>query len=151
MHGFQAWFLGRVYGQRGSFRQRPSEVASALLAHPSITVEHRLKRFDHSKLFIVDDEAVALGSMNVGDNHHHEWVEIMVEVEGAEHVSRLREHLTGADDFDPSRGIDFLVHTRRAGRNRVCPMVHHRLGCSRPRALPHRREAYLGDRRSPRR
>jgi cardiolipin synthase len=148
IRGFQAWFLGAVYRAPGSFKQRPNPLAERILAHKHITVEHRRKRFDHSKLYIVDDRFVALGSMGIGDNHRHEWIDLMVEVEGEEHVTRLRERMSGHDEFDPSRGIDYLVHSREAHRKRSCPMISHRLALiDAAQSALTVEMAYLGDRR----
>src|SRR5262245_6714743 len=127
IRGFQAWFLGAVYRAPGSFKQKPNALAERILAHPKITVEHKRKRFDHSKLYIFDDRYLALGSMGIGDNHRHEWLDVMIEAEGEEHIARLRERMVGHDEFDPSRGIDFLVHSREAHRKKSCPMISHRL------------------------
>ncbi len=125
--GFQAWFLGLVYRAPGSFKQRPNALSAQMLAHPNIQVEHLRKRFDHSKVYIVDDRYLMLGSMGIGDNHRHDWIDVMVEAEGADHVARLRERMAGHDEFDPSRGLDFLVHSREAHRAKSCPMISHRL------------------------
>src|SRR5580704_2798146 len=127
IRGIQAWFLGAVYRAPGSFKQRPNPLAERILAHPKITVEHMRKRFDHSKIYIVDDRYLALGSMGIGDNHRNEWLDVMIEAEGPEHVARLRERMAGHDEFDPSRGLDFLVHSREAHRKKSCPMISHRL------------------------
>jgi cardiolipin synthase len=127
VRGFQAWFLGAVYRAPGSFKQKPNALAQRILEHDNITVEHMRKRFDHSKLYIIDDRYLATGSMGIGDNHRHEWVDVMVEAEGEEHVARLRERMLGHDEFDPSRGLDFLVHSREAHRKKSCPMITHRL------------------------
>ncbi|HEU4615425.1 MAG TPA: phosphatidylserine/phosphatidylglycerophosphate/cardiolipin synthase family protein [Kofleriaceae bacterium] len=127
IRGFQAWFLGAVYRAPGSFKQKPNALAQRILEHGNITVEHMRKRFDHSKLYIIDDRYIATGSMGIGDNHRHEWIDVMVEAEGEEHVARLRERMLGHDEFDPSRGLDFLVHSREAHRKKSCPMISHRL------------------------
>jgi cardiolipin synthase len=127
IRGFQAWFLGAIYRAPGSFKQRPNELSERILAHPNISVEHQRKRFDHSKVYIIDDRSIILGSMGIGDNHRHDWIDVMVEAEGATHVARLRERMAGLDEFDPSRGLDFLVHSREAHRKRSCPMISHRL------------------------
>lgn len=127
IRGFQAWFLGAVYRAPGSFKQKPNPLAQRILAHENITVEHMRKRFDHSKLYIIDDRILALGSMGIGDNHRHEWFDVMIEAEGEGHVRRLRERMLGHDEFDPTRGIDFLVHSREAHRKKSCPMISHRL------------------------
>lgn len=148
IRGLQAWVLGAVYRAPGSFKQKPNPLAERILAHGNITVEHQRKRFDHSKLYIIDDRILALGSMGIGDNHRHDWIDLMVEAEGAEHVARLRERMAGHDEFDPSRGLDFLVHSREAHRKRSCPMISHRLALIDLATESLTIEmAYLGDRR----
>jgi phosphatidylserine/phosphatidylglycerophosphate/cardiolipin synthase-like enzyme len=146
VHGFQAWFLGAVFRIKGSFRQKPNPLAQAILDHGKIRVEHLRKRFDHSKVYTVDDAWMCLGSMGIGDNHRHDWVDLMVELDGAAHVQRLRQRMAGDDEFDPSRGIDFLVHSREAHRPKTCPMLTHRLALidSAKTALTVEM-AYLGD------
>jgi cardiolipin synthase A/B len=148
VRGLQAWLLGRVYRWPGSFKQKANPVAEAMLHHRNITVEHRRKRFDHSKLFTIDDDTLILGSMGIGDNHRDDWVDLMIELDGADHVARLRDRMAGEDEFDPSRGIDFLVHSREAYRPRTCPMLTHRLALidSAREALTIEM-AYMGDRR----
>ena len=148
MRGFQAWFLGAVYRAPGSFKQKPNELSQRVLAHPNIDVQHLRKRFDHSKVYIVDDRYLILGSMGVGDNHRHDWFDLMVEVEGPEHVARLRERMAGHDEFDPSRGVDFLVHSREAHRRHTCPMISHRLALIDSARVSLTVEmAYMNDRR----
>ncbi|HEX7701452.1 MAG TPA: phosphatidylserine/phosphatidylglycerophosphate/cardiolipin synthase family protein [Kofleriaceae bacterium] len=148
VRGIQAWFLGAVYRAPGSFKQRPNQLAERILNHDKITVEHMRKRFDHSKIYIVDDRYLALGSMGIGDNHRHDWIDLMVEAEGEQHVERLRERMSGMDEFDPSRGLDFLVHSREAHRKKSCPMISHRLALiDAARESLTVEMAYLGDNR----
>jgi cardiolipin synthase len=148
IRGLQAWFLGAVYRAPGSFKQKPNALAQRILSHGNIRVEHQRKRFDHSKVYIVDDRFVALGSMGIGDNHRNEWIDVMIEAEGPEHVARLRERMAGHDEFDPSRGLDFLVHSREAHRKRSCPMISHRLALMDAAQTSLTIEmAYFGDRR----
>jgi len=148
IRGFQAWFLGAIYRAPGSFKQRPNELARHILAHSNISVEHERKRFDHSKVYVIDDRSIILGSMGIGDNHRHDWLDVMVEAEGREHVARLRERMAGLDEFDPSRGLDFLVHSREAHRKKSCPMISHRLALIDAAARSITVEmAYFSDRR----
>src|SRR5438105_3780722 len=58
IRGIQAWFLAAVYRAPGSFKQRPNALSAQILAHPNIIAEHQRKRFDHSKVYIVDDRYV---------------------------------------------------------------------------------------------
>lgn len=145
---FQAWFLSRIYGAKGRPLLEPNPVAAAILDHPNIVVEHAKKRFDHSKLFIFDEQRIILGSMGIGDDHRHHNLEMAVMVDGDGHVNRLRQSLGGEVLFDANRAIDFLVHSRDVHPIRVCPMLLHRLELinSAQESLMILM-AYLGDRR----
>ncbi len=145
---FQAWFLRQVYAGPAKIRPRRNPVSDAILTHPNINVEHAKKRFDHSKLFIFDEETIVLGSMGIGDDHRHDNVEMAVELRGRDHVLRLREMLAGESSFDPERAVDFLVHTRDVRPAKICPMLLHRLGLidAATESLVILM-AYLGDRR----
>lgn len=148
VRGFQAWFLGAVYKAKGSFRQRPNPLAQAIIDHANIEVRHRRKRFDHSKVFLVDDDYVILGSMGIGDNHHTDWVDVMVETRGNEHVERLRARMRDEADFDPERRIDFLVHSREVHPKGTCPMIDERIALIDSAETSVVVEmAYLGDKR----
>jgi cardiolipin synthase len=142
----QAWFLGTMYKARGSARQKPNPLAAQILAHPNIRVTSRHKRFDHAKLFAFDDRVLVLGSMGIGNSHHGEWVDVMVELEGETHLARLEERLAGEVEFDPARKIDFLVHSHDIHPKRSCPMLGERLALidSAQRSLVIEM-AYLGD------
>ncbi|RMH44730.1 MAG: phosphatidylserine/phosphatidylglycerophosphate/cardiolipin synthase family protein [Deltaproteobacteria bacterium] len=158
---FQAWVLGAAYRrpadqrrpsralrrrQQRRPRQRPNPLVVDLLAHPNVVIDHQRKRFDHSKLFIFDDECLILGSMGIGDEHRNEWLDIMIELEGAEHVLRLRQRMAGTVEFDRSRGIDFLVHNRAAHARKTCPMLAQRLALiDSARESLVVKMAYLGD------
>lgn len=144
----QAWILRALTGSQGTGKQHPNPLAEEILQHPNITVDHQRKRFDHSKLFVFDGRLITLGSMGIGDNHLNEWVDVMVELEGAEHVERLEQRVAGAVDFDPDRDIDFLVHNRQTAKKRHCPMLDQRLALiEAARESVTIEMAYLGDRR----
>ncbi|MEM9490680.1 MAG: phosphatidylserine/phosphatidylglycerophosphate/cardiolipin synthase family protein [Myxococcota bacterium] len=144
----QAWILGAVFQSEGSFKQRPNPLAQAILDHPRIAVHHKRKRFDHSKLFVFDEDTVTLGSMGIGDNHYSDWLDVMVEIGGAEHVDRLRRRIAGEVAFDPGRDVDFLVHNRRAARRGHCSMLAERLALIEAAERRVTVEmAYMGDRR----
>ncbi len=132
----QAWVLGRTYGEKetgpkaarkAKKKQRKNPLVEQLLTHELVTVSHDKKRFDHSKLFIFDEEVLVVGSMGIGDNHHDEWVDMMIEVVGAEHVTRLRQRMNGEVEFDDTRRVDFLLHNLVAHDKKTCPMLSERL------------------------
>jgi cardiolipin synthase len=105
----QAWFLMTAYGRWGSLRQQPNPIADALLAHPNVIII-REKRYDHAKLYVIDDEIVILGGMGIGDDFRRVNVDFMVEVMGGGAATRLVERYEGRASFDPTRTFDFLLH-----------------------------------------
>lgn len=146
VRGFQAWFLSRAYRAPGLVRQRPNQLERDVVNHPNIRVLEA-KRFDHAKVFVIDD-AVILGSMGIGDNHHLDWIDMMVELRGAALVDRFAARFAGVVPFDPGRGIDFLLHSQGAKRARYCSMAHERLAIlDSARKSIVVEMAYLGDRR----
>lgn len=144
----QTWFLDRAYATGGSLVQQPSPEAAALLTHPNIRIEHAQKRFDHAKVWVFDEEAVILGGMGIGDEHCHEWVDFMVELEGRAVVSRLRARLEEREAFSPERPFDFLCHSRAVHGTGTCPMLGQRLALiGSARESLDIAMAYLGDAR----
>ncbi len=134
--------------RRRRHQQRQNPLVNELLAHPNISVRWSDKRFDHSKVFIFDNRVLVLGSMGIGNDHHDDWIDMMVQVTGAEHVARLRQRMAGECVFDPERHIDFLVHNQKAHAKKTCPMLNERLtlidSASHTLVIE---MAYLGDRR----
>jgi len=143
----QTWFLMAVYGQWGSLKQRPSEVAQAILQHPNITVHRDQKRFDHAKVYVFDDETVILGGMGIGDDSRLENVDFMVEVTGRDAAFRLNERHEGRVAFDPERQFDYLLHSFVANGDSEDTLAEQRLrlirGAQRSLTIA---MAYLGDR-----
>ena len=142
----QTWCLMAGYGRWGSFQQRESELASALLRHQNVTIARHEKRFDHSKLYVFDDDTLVLGGMGIGDDFRCHNVDFMVEVRGHEAVHRFTERYRGRVDFDPERDIDYLLHSFRAeGRS---SLIEDRLSLiDEAKSRLTIEMAYLGDRR----
>ncbi len=106
------WVMMGFYGRRGSLRQTPSPLADAMRAHPRIQLVTD-KRFDHSKLYVFDDEVVILGGMGIGDDFRHVNIDFMVEVTGGRAAERLADRYEGRATFDPARPFDYLLHSVR--------------------------------------
>ena len=120
----QTLFLMAVYDRWGPLRQRPNPLAEALAGHPNVTILADEKRFDHSKVYILDEETMILGGMGIGDDFLRANVDFMVEVEGAELVRRFGDLEAGRARFDPTRRLDFLL---RSPYRHDCPLLDTRL------------------------
>jgi cardiolipin synthase len=108
----QLWCLMFFYGRWGSLTQSPSELATALLAHPNVRFTSE-KRFDHAKLYQFDDATVILGGMGIGDDFRDVNVDFMVEISGGDAAERLAARYEGRARFDAGRPFDYLLHAFR--------------------------------------
>ncbi len=133
------------YGRWGSLRQTPSPVADALRAHPRVRLVSE-RRFDHSKLYVFDDQIVILGGMGIGDDFRHVNVDFMVEVSGGDAAQRLADRYEGRAAFDAARPFDYLLHSVRG-----CAVTGESMAAQRLGLINQARErltiamAYLGD------
>ena len=105
--------LSLLYPMKGTPR-RARDVVSPLyeriMSHPRITVSHDVFKADHSKYYIIDDELLFVGGINIEDKENgadmqgRMYGDYMVKMVGAAHVNALREKLrTGkctADGYD---------------------------------------------------
>jgi cardiolipin synthase A/B len=132
------------YGKWGSLAQRPSPRAAALVSHPRVTVVRDRKRYDHSKLYVFDDERVILGGMGIGDDFRNTNVDFMVEVTGAEAVARLLDRQAGRAPFDGTRLFDFLLHAHETPAGALAAERLRLIASARSRLTIEM--AYLGDR-----
>jgi len=110
-HKLIEWFYPNI--GRGSTRQHPSQLAEAMVAHPNISIEVRIKG-DHSKFYIFDERYVILGGMNIedrtikGDVNGMIWNDYMVQIEGG--VDNFKARLEGKPSHGP---IEFIMNRKR--------------------------------------
>ncbi len=139
------WIMMGFYGRWGSLRQAPSPLADAMRAHPRVRLVTD-KRFDHSKLYVFDDETVILGGMGIGDDFRHVNIDFMVEISGGRAAERLAERYDGRAAFDPERPFDYLLHSVQG-----CAATGESMAAQRLALINGTRErltiamAYLGD------
>jgi cardiolipin synthase A/B len=142
----EAMLLRLVYGRPAWPRPRPNPLADAFLAHPNITVEGHRRRFDHSKVYVIDDEILFVGGVGVGDSERLLNLDFMIELNGAAYVERYRARDAGKAAFDPGRAVDFLIHAVAVNGRRDCPLLAARLGLlAAAEARITIEMAYLGD------
>ena len=139
-------FLTLVYGRVSWPRPRPNALADAFLGHPNITTHRDLRRFDHSKVYVIDDEILFAGGVGVGDDERLANLDFMVEIESAEHVARYHARNEGRAPFDPDRPLDFLIHAAAVHGREACPLLEDRLRLiAGARSRVTIEMAYLGD------
>ncbi len=83
-------------------------VGDALLGHDHISVEW--VNHTHTKYYIFDERIMITGSINLEDRHRR-YRDYMVELSGAEQVSRFRQRQQGAP-IERGRPIEFVLNAR---------------------------------------
>ncbi|MCD6497880.1 MAG: phosphatidylserine/phosphatidylglycerophosphate/cardiolipin synthase family protein [Deltaproteobacteria bacterium] len=91
-------------------KQYPNPLAQRMVDHPNITLHIDRQLFDHSKFFIFDDTTMIIGGMGIGDDFRSKWMDLMVELPGAEHIHRFESHRTDPRPPSDHRPIDFVVN-----------------------------------------
>ena len=147
--GLETVFLMAAYRNFKNFRQRSSHLAEAILNHPHIEVFRNEKRYDHSKVYVFDDDVVILGGMGIGDDFQHENLDFMIELCGRDAVRRFYDRCEGRADFQGYLDFDFLAHTREVhGIGGECTLLDKRLELlQRAQKSIWVEMAYMGDRR----
>ncbi len=142
----QTWFLMAAYRQWGTMRQQENPLATALLEHKMVEVVRDGKRFDHSKLYVFDDDVMILGGMGIGNDFRLSNVDFMVEVIGQDAVARFVDRDAGRVAFDPKRDLDFLLRSRQVLEPDGTSLVDHRIALiNSARERLTIEMAYLGD------
>ncbi len=101
-------------------RDTKSELYGQLLAHPNVTVSADVFKADHSKYYVIDDEILFLGGINVEDKENgadmqgRVYGDYMAKLEGAAHVRAFREQLANGAD----RGADYFFGANVKGEHR---------------------------------
>ncbi len=93
------------------YLEQDSDVRVRLAPNPWLTG-------DHVKTFIIDEEIVFLGGMNVGREYRYEWHDMMVEVQGSvvnRIVDDFHEHWAAAGPFGDFAKFAHMLH--RHGKN----------------------------------
>src|SRR5207248_2933779 len=123
----EALGLMTAYGALPWLSARSNALAETLLAHPNIRVEHDRRRFDHAKVYLIDDDILFVGGIGLGDASRLASLDFMVEIAGTGLVARDHARVSGTADFDRSRPIDFLLHNAAVNGHEPCPLAVERL------------------------
>lgn len=90
-------------------------------SHRNIRVLHE-NRYDHAKVFIIDERILLLTGMNIGDEYHEEWHDYLVELRGRPFVEH---YLSDGDMPGAARGARLVMNTGH--RKEIRPAVMHLL------------------------
>ncbi len=81
-----------------------SDLYKRVMTHPNITVSHDVFKADHSKYYVIDDEILFLGGINIEDKENgfdmqgREYGDYMAKLNGAEHVAAFRAKMNDGVD-----------------------------------------------------
>lgn len=101
----------------GFFKQKLNNVAKALVNHKNVRIERNLIKGDHSKYYIIDEQYLIVGGINIEsrnmlkDVREIEWNDYMIEMKDKIFVERLRERLLGGLRYDNS-WFEFVLNSK---------------------------------------
>ena len=107
-------------GPRGKVKDQSTDLYRQIMNHPNIHVHSHEFKADHSKYYIIDDQILFLGGINIEDKENgcdfngRAYGDYMVKLSGAHYVTAFREKLqTGANTLDR---IYFGINHKKAPR-----------------------------------
>lgn len=121
---YQAFMLGHLYPMKGKSRnqkQMPNELVEAFIKQPNIQVECDILKGDHSKYYIIDDEILIIGGINIEDKEittdvegkaYHDY---MVEFVGNSYVEKFKQRIYRGATCEKGAKAEFLFNIRRNG------------------------------------
>ena len=122
--------LGTAFELGDMIKGRPSPVftSAGLRGYPRIKVNTKLfAHYDHSKYFIVDDETLIFGGMNIADEYHFEWHDYMVSIQGKERVAAFEDRVLQGKPWPAGRPAVVAVNDSYATEIRTAlrEMIDH--------------------------
>jgi len=109
--------LGTVFELGDIIQGRPSPVFTkmGLKGYPNIEVNTKLLADnDHSKYFIVDNEILIFGGMNIADEYHFQWHDYMVLIRGKERLALFESRVLQGRPWPGGRPAVVAVNDRHA-------------------------------------
>ena len=105
----------------GTVRDEYTALYRRIMAHPNIRVSADVFKADHSKYYIIDDEILFLGGINIEDKENgcdisgRVYGDYMAKLEGAEYVRSFREKLASGRNTGDNLffGLNIKVPVRR--------------------------------------
>ena len=105
----------------GTVRDEYTALYRRIMAHPNICVSADVFKADHSKYYIIDDEILFLGGINIEDKENgcdisgRVYGDYMAKLEGAEYVRSFREKLASGRNTGDNLffGLNIKVPVRR--------------------------------------
>lgn len=108
-------------GKAKSARQRENKIAKEIKNHKNISLNANTVRSDHSKYYIIDDEVLIMGGMNIEDKTIYtdaegkKYNDYMIKIKGKEYVNKFLQLLNhGISTND--KNLDFLFNVKRGNQ-----------------------------------
>jgi cardiolipin synthase len=118
---FQAYLLNIIYPMRGkskSQKQINNEKVNELINHKNIIVYHNVKKEDHSKYYIFDNEVLIMGGVNIEDKElltdveNKKYHDYMIEFIGSSYIEKFRKQMNGEIINNEEPEIDFIFNIK---------------------------------------
>jgi cardiolipin synthase len=122
----KAYWIDKGYPMRGKGKLEVVEnpMFEAMKQQKNIFLDVDTIKSDHSKYYIIDDEILIMGGINIEDKEIYKDAEgkgyhdYMIGIEDAAMVDLFKKRMAGQLDYDPSRQIDFIFNIFNDGREK---------------------------------
>lgn len=101
-------------------QDRETELYKRVTSHPNVTVSRDVFKADHSKYYIIDDEILFIGGINIEDKENgadmqgREYGDYMAKLVGREYVDAFRTKMNGGPDS--SQDYAFCANSKKNRR-----------------------------------
>jgi cardiolipin synthase len=91
---------------KGKIKDEETELYKSIMFHPNITVSKDVFKADHSKYYIIDDEILFVGGINIEDKENgcdiigREYGDYMVKMAGRDYVDTFKAKLSSGKNTD---------------------------------------------------
>lgn len=150
---FLSKMLLLFYSESSHAKAPDFTISDKLLAHKNVHVVKDSFLKDHSKYFIIDDEILMTGGMNIGDEYYKHFPgkrarhDFMVEMKSQIVVEKFLRRLRGSrfDDFDYGSSVEFALnlHHEKGQQFEIAPKFDELLDLARSEIILEM--AYFGD------
>ena len=93
---------------KGKIKDEETELYKSIMSHPNITISKDVFKADHSKYYIIDDEILFVGGINIEDKENgndiigREYGDYMVKMAGRVYVDTFKAKLLSGENLDNS-------------------------------------------------
>ena len=115
----QAKILNKFYSKKSNFKNyKINNLTNKIKNHPNIHLISNQKRYDHSKLIIIDEKIGFIGGVGFANEFLNEWEDVSIKINDKNVISKLILKLSHNDKNDNYK-IKFYTNKFHENKNNI--------------------------------